>query len=333
MKSLMSVAHQFHFPNRFPSCLHSLLHYLTACWQPTLRHLTLVTYDSLGLKLSTAQFDLSQLTALHIIRPWETNRLLPQVLLSSHFHPWTSLTQLTLYSDGNFSQLIRDYYDHLRPVFHQLTHLRLNFTSRTLLSLIRQNCYQLTHLALGCLTLPFIELAVELEPLQFSLTHLELTFPYQSLPPALEWSPLTAPHKVPLFITVRSLHLHFSTLLHAPQVASPILGHLFPKLETLTLDRNKVENPTGGGGGFSCGKCSRMRLITAFSCKHSLVKALRDEAEMSRMRLIRLQVEEAAAALQSDDGYDSRPTHPSTLNTYEVYCYKKRLWTIESADF
>ena len=252
------------------------------------------------------------------------------LLSSGHFHqqPWTSLTRLTLYSDGNFSQLIRDYYDHLRPLFIRLTHLRLNFTSRTLLSLIRQNCLHLTHLALGCLTLPFVELALELEPLQFQLTHLELTFPYQCLPPGVEWSPLGAPHKVPLFITVRSLRLHFSTLLHSPpQAVSPILGHLFPKLETLTLERNKVENPTGGGGG-GCEKCARMRCITAFSCKHSLVKALRD-AEMSRMRLIRLQVETSGY----DQQHQSAGDHPSALQTYEVYCYKKRLWTIESTHF
>lgn len=312
------------FFNRFPSCLHTLLFYLTASWQPYLRHLTLVTFDCLSLKLPTSTFDLSQLTALHIIRPWETStRLLSQILLSSNLASWTNLTQLTLYSDGNFSQLIRDYYDYLRPVFHNLTHLTLNFTSRTILSLIKQNCYQLTHLHLGCVTLPFIELALELEPLQFQLTHLELTFPYQSLPPSLEWSPLETPHKVPLFITVRSLHLHFSTLLHSPLLATPILGHLFPKLETLTLDRNKVENPTGGA---NCAKCARMRCITAFTCKHNLVMALRD-AELNRMRSIQLQVETTQPTYVHDEA------NLSTLKTYEVYCYKKRLWTIESTNF
>src|SRR5699024_10193224 len=139
-----------------------------------------------------------------------------------------------------------------------------------------------------------------------------------SLDKAIEWTPIEDSTKIPLFITLRHLDLSFSTLLHSPKMAAPVLEHLFPRLESLTLNRNKVNNPTNGA---NCGRCAKMRCITAFSCKHNLVKALRDSS-LSHMRSIRIQVES-----QFDE------QSPVALQSYEVYCYKRNLWTIENVPF
>ncbi|KAI2804085.1 hypothetical protein BLOT_008231 [Blomia tropicalis] len=159
----------------------------------------------------------------------------------------------------------------------------------------------------------FIDLAVELEPFQFRLSHLRITFPCQPLPGHIEFAPIDDPFKIPLLVMVTSLHLSYSSLLHQPTLAAPILEHIFPKLQTLKLDRNKTIEST-------CGRCNKMR-TTSPACRTALINGL-NQAYLTRMVRIYLQIE-TLDDYQRSDCYTS-------LQDYEFYCYKRKRWSIES---
>lgn len=297
--------------------LHRLLSVLSPDWQPQLRQLTLVTFDAFFQRFEDYQFDLSQLHELNLIRPWDLNRLLTQ-LVSNQINTkmWTNLRKLTLYSDGNFSTFMHlnpNLHRILQPTFSQLTHLTINFANRTILSIINSSCHCLRSLHLSCVTMSFIDLAVELEPFQFRLSHLRITFPCQPLPGQIEFAPIDDPFKIPLLVMVTSLHLSYSSLLHQPTLAAPILEHIFPKLQTLKLDRNKTIEST-------CGRCNKMR-TTSPACRTALINGL-NQAYLTRMVRIYLQIE-TLDDYQRSDCYTS-------LQDYEFYCYKRKRWSIES---